>query len=130
SNFPVCSLYGFSKAWKLQVRVSVPCRVECVLKPRPPGNSVSIQPVCFHLHNLLVQPPRNAPINFLGSQFLLDCAIQCLASAFKLSDSRAERFEVESLLQVRLILKLIDKLPDVVGVKSKIERKNVSVRQS
>ena len=51
-GFPVASLYRFSQARQLEVRVRVPRRVQDMLEPGTAGNALRVQPIRLHLHDV------------------------------------------------------------------------------
>ena len=54
SQLPVALFHRFGQPGKLQMCIGVARSVQQMLEPRPPGNSIRIEPVRLHLQELLI----------------------------------------------------------------------------
>ena len=109
------------------MRISVACGVEKMLKPGTAGNSVSVEPVGFGLHEFCVQCRRNLRSGSAARDAQLDSVAQFFAFVSKFRNSGAERREVEMLLDVAPFVQLRGEMIQCRAVESEIEWKDVGV---
>src|SRR6202046_5329475 len=107
--------------------VSVACRVERVLEPRPSRNSLRIAPIALHLHEVLIHSKSICAVQTPARDCSDLALIEFAPGLLKFGDVSLQGSKINMSGDVAPIVLVGDQTVGFLSVKLEVERQNFGV---